>query len=328
MIKTEVSLFDPDRICDSGQIFRMYRAEDRASVFLLYSGDRRLVITGEGKDVFFHCGDDEYESYWKHFLDMDRDYGRFASKLDPRDDFLKRAYDAGKGLRILNQDLFETIISFIVSQQKQIPSIRKCVEALCERFGKWHEVNDKSKDQRSECYMGEGWYGFPDPRSIAAAGPGALKGLSLGYRERYIYESSCRFIMIERELRESIEKKDFPNVKRLLLSMTGIGAKVADCIMLFACGDLDSFPVDTHIISILEREYPSYGKNNTKDGKDTHGEMGKKIQAINEKSVDSTKVEKLTPVQARERAREVFGRYKGFSGLVQQWIFAYEIMKK
>ncbi|MCR5432373.1 MAG: hypothetical protein K6E95_07430 [Lachnospiraceae bacterium] len=325
MIRTDVSLFNPDRVCDSGQIFRMYRKDGAASVFLIYSGNRRLVITREGNDVFFHCDNDEYEGYWKHYLDMDRDYSEFEKKLDRRDEFLMRACRAGKGLRILNQDLFEMIISFIISQQKQIPSIRKCVEALCERFGERHEPEETVAPQVSDKEQGKGrlrtdikdcegdkvkvtsgmdyseeiWYGFPSPESIAAAGEEGLKGLSLGYRERYVYESSCRFIEVESELRTAIERKDYKKAKDILLSMTGIGEKVADCIMLFGCGDLDSFPVDTHIISILEREY----------------------------STETTGVEKLTPAQARARAREIFGRYKGFSGLVQQWIFAYEIMK-
>jgi len=337
MIRTDVSLFNPDRVCDSGQIFRMYRKDGAASVFLIYSGNRRLVITREGNDVFFHCDDNEYEGYWKHYLDMDRDYSEFEKKLDRRDEFLMRACRAGKGLRILNQDLFEMIISFIISQQKQIPSIRKCVEALCERFGERHESEETVAPQVSDKEQGKGrlrtdikdcegdkgtgikdcegdkgkvasgtvcsekkiWYGFPLPKSIAAGGEEGLKGLSLGYRERYVYETSCRFIEVESELRSAIDRKDYKKAKDILLSMTGIGEKVADCIMLFGCGDLDSFPVDTHIISILEREY----------------------------STETTGVEKLTPAQARARARELFGKYKGFSGLVQQWIFAYEIMK-
>ncbi len=315
MIKTDVDLFNPDRICDSGQIFRMYRAGGEASVFLIYSGDKRLVVSREGREVFFHCGDDEYEAYWRHYLDMDRDYGYFASQIDPKDDFLVRACAAGKGLRILNQDLFEMIVSFIVSQQKQIPSIRKCVEALCERFGTLHEDKSEpdgqgtSDGRQAPLRMGtdKSWYGFPTPQSIAAGGPEGLKGLSLGYRERYIYETSCRFIEVEKDLRDAVAEKDFETVGKILLSMTGIGEKVAECIKLFACGDLDSFPVDTHIISIMEREY------------------GEKEANVHSKQMQGSLPKKMTPSRARERVREVFGKYKGFSGLVQQWIFAYEI---
>ncbi len=315
MIKTDVDFLNPGRICDSGQIFRMYRVEGKASVFLVYSGDRRLKISVKGRDVFLHCDTAEYESYWKHFFDMDRDYDALAAKIDQKDSFLARACLAGKGLRILRQDLFEMIISFIISQQKQIPSIRKCVEALCERFGQKHAPDGADNAERTgkkvasegevglengcvgDCGKKEEkvWYGFPSPHSIAAGGPEGLKGLSLGYRERYIYETSCLFLQIEDELREAVDKRDFAVARNILLSLTGVGEKVADCILLFACGDLDSFPVDTHIISIMDREY----------GEETEG--------------------KLSPARARERVREVFGKYKGFSGLVQQWIFAYEI---
>ena len=340
MVKTDVLLFDPDRVCDSGQIFRMYRTEEDASVFLMYSGDRRLIVKKEESDVFFECSDEEYETYWKHYLDMDRDYEVFHKQIDPKDRFLVSAYEAGRGLRILNQDLFEMIVSFIISQQKQIPSIRKCVEALCERFGERHvtkrtkmanqyeQGSHEGKERTGICTNADekSWYGFPSPRSIAAAGPDGLKGLSLGYRERYIYETSCRFIEVERELRDAVEKRDFVTTKKILMSMTGIGEKVADCILLFACGDLDAFPVDTHIISILEREYPA--KKNCKAEAKCIGPQGNGKKNVRKKEMltETTGVEKLTPAQARERAREVFGRYKGFSGLVQQWIFAYELM--
>ena len=297
MIKTDLSLFNPDIICDSGQIFRMYRVDGPGSVFLIYSGDRRLKVERSGDDVFFCCSEEEYESYWRCYLDMDRDYDALAAKIDQKDSFLARACLAGKGLRILRQDLFEMIISFIISQQKQIPSIRKCVEALCERFGQKHNIASQGSTQSvsgKNAYE-NAWYGFPSPHSIAAGGPDGLKGLSLGYRERYIYETSCLFLQIEDELREAVDKRDFAVARNILLSLTGVGEKVADCILLFACGDLDSFPVDTHIISIMDREY----------GEKTDG--------------------RLSPARARERVREVFGKYKDFSGLVQQWIFAYEI---
>ena len=297
MIKTDLSLFNPDIICDSGQIFRMYRVDGPGSVFLIYSGDRRLKVERSGDDVFFCCSEEEYESYWRCYLDMDRDYDALAAKIDRKDSFLARACLAGKGLRILRQDLFEMIISFIISQQKQIPSIRKCVEALCERFGQKHNVASQGSAQNvsgRNAYE-NAWYGFPSPHSIAAGGPEGMKGLSLGYRERYIYETSCLFLQIEDELREAVDKRNFAVARNILLSLTGVGEKVADCILLFGCGDLDSFPVDTHIISIMDREY----------GEKTDG--------------------RLSPARARERVREVFGKYKGFSGLVQQWIFAYEI---
>ena len=120
---------------------------------------------------------------------------------------------------------------------------------------------------------------------------------SCSYRWRIcpIYETSCRFIEIGDDLKDAVDRKDFTVARNILLSLTGVGEKVADCIMLFACGDLDSFPVDTHIISIMDREY---GENTG---------------------------QKPSPARVRERVREVFGMYKGFSGLVQQWIFAYEI---
>lgn len=318
MIRTDVGTFDPGRVCDSGQIFRMYRTKGPASFdllagsgtdenekwFTVFSADRRLAISQEGTQVRLWCDKRDYEEYWKHYLDMDRDYESLRRRIDKKDAFLTRAAEAGRGLRILNQDLFETIISFIISQQKQIPLIRKCIEALCERFGEKHLCEGQGNRD-------DYWYGFPRPEVLAAAGEDGLKGLSLGYRERYIHETSVLFLEKERALRKSVESKRHDETKKILLSFTGIGEKVADCISLFACENLDAFPVDTHIISIMEREYPV--RSGTDEGA-TGAMSGEKI--------------KMTPGRASARAQEVFGRYKGFEGLVQQWIFAYEINRR
>lgn len=273
--------FNPGKICDSGQIFRMYRGEE--SVFFVYSGNRRLIIRCLSEHEFeLDCDESEYESYWKHFLDLDRDYSTFVDKVDKEDSFLLRACDWGSGIRILNQNVFETMISFIISQQKQIPSIRKCIEALCARFGERHESREGA------------WYGFPTPESLVSKGPEGLAGLSLGYRERYIYETSMAYITRGLSDAEFLALP-YDEAKQYLLSFCGIGEKVANCILLFGGGRFDAFPVDVHIRQILAREYMGL-----KPGED------------------------ISTSAARKLVEEKFGRYAGFKGLVQQWIFAYE----
>lgn len=274
--------FDPGRICDSGQIFRMYR--DGESAFLVYSGNRRLRITCLGDSRFdFDCAESEYRDYWEHFFDLDRDYSTLVEQIDTTDIFLTRACEYGSGIRILNQNVFEMMISFIISQQKQIPSIRKCIEKLCERYGERHEDKDGV------------WYGFPTPEALVACGIVGLQGLSLGYRDRYIYETSAAYLT--RGLSdEEFLALDEEAAKKYLLSFCGIGEKVANCILLFAGGKFDAFPIDVHIRQILAREY--------------------------RKESDSSKDIKNS--EAQQIVNERFGRYAGFRGLVQQWIFAYE----
>lgn len=333
MIEKTINNFNLSDICKSGQVFRMYERE--TGLFDVYSAERHLRLKQEGKKVTFFCRKEDFDGYWKHYFDLDRDYSVLGKDLvtengketacnsgqagkngsDMGRNFLKRAYNTGCDIRILHQDIWEMMITFIISQQKQIPSIRKCVEALCERFG------EKRNDEYGE------WYTFPTPASIAAGGPEGLKGLSLGYRERYIYETSVRYL--EKGLPdENVEAMDYENARKYLLSFTGIGEKVANCILLFGAGFVDAFPIDTHIMDILYREFymkqpagwdkrlPSAvncrGKN-TSDGQRREKTSGKLPQ------------DKLTRSDYETLIDLHFSKYKGYRGIVQQWIFAYEL---
>ena len=202
---------------------------------------------------------------------------------------------AGRGIRILRQDTWEMMISFIISQQKQIPSIRKCIEGLCGKLGtRMHSGTDDHE-----------WYAFPTAEQIASAGPDGVKGLSLGYRERYIYETAVQYL--DHGISdEELSTMPYEDAKKYLLSFTGIGEKVANCILLFGAGFVDAFPIDTHIKDILYREY--YLPN-----------LGGKTPVPQEK-MSMGDYEKLTA--------EYFGRYKGYRGIVQQWIFASEVSEK
>lgn len=313
-----LDLFDPAAICESGQIFRMYDLgidKNASHVYEVFSGNRRLEIheladkteenCGEkaadsadrgknpsegagalkGRRFMFSCSREEFEGYWRHYFDLDRDYGRIVrSACCSTDGFLKCAAEYGQGIRVLNQNIWEMMISFIISQQKQIPEIRKSIEKLCARYGEKHP---------------EGWCGFPSPQAIAAGGPEGLKGLSLGYRERYIYETSIQYLD-HGVSDETLKKMDYTSAMRYLTSFSGIGEKVANCVCLFGAEFSDAFPVDVHIKDILHREY-------------YHG---------------STPKEKLTMKDYNMMVDEAFVSYIGVRGIVQQWIFAYERLRK
>lgn len=275
--------FDPKMIMESGQIFRMY--EDVPGVFTVYSADRILVIKRTQEEDCFDlsCTEEEFSGYWEHYLDCGTDYeGLFrrvagASPDLPEDIFLRNAAEFSKGIRVLNQDLFEMMISFIISQQKRIPDIRRCIEALCTRFGR----------------PTKGLNAFPTPEAIAAAGREGVSGMSLGYREPYVYEAAVHYLSDEVIQSGIIRNMTYDNAKSHLKTYLGIGNKVADCICLFALGHRNAFPVDVHIKDILKREY-----------------------GIGDTTAD------------RERINGIYSEYSPYRGIVQQWIFAYEINKK
>lgn len=307
MVTKTIQYFNLRKIMNSGQIFRMYEPE--AGRFVVYSGNRRLELCqnysndAEGTErgvsnVDFYCTEKEFEEYWEDYFDLQRDYGAIvkSAKENCNSEFLKKSCEYGADIRVLKQDIWEMMISFIISQQKQIPSIRKCIEALCKRFGEEHDT----------------WYGFPTAEAIASAGPDGMKGLSLGYRERYIYETAVKYLT-DSIPEEELERMPASEVKKYLCSFTGIGDKVADCVCLFGVGLVDSFPIDVHIKDILYREFVTAGKKQTEQA---NSDIPRK------KILDS-----ISYADYMHIIDDNFSAFKGVKGIIQQWIFAYEISK-
>lgn len=174
------------------------------------------------------------------YLDIDTDYGRIINSIPETDVYLTRAARMGAGLRILRADLWEMIVSFIVSQNNNIPRIKASVSAMCQKLG----------DRREDAF-GE-YYTFPTAQQLAAADN--LQGLGLGYRDRYVAglaEKVCRG-----DVRlDGIAEMPTEDARRYLRSIYGIGEKVANCILLFGIGRKETFPIDTWIRKIIDREY-------------------------------------------------------------------------
>lgn len=324
-IKTEY--FDLKKIMESGQVFRFY--ETAPGEYTVYSGNRCLNLKQNGNEVTFMCDKKEYEEYWEDYFDLKRDYASLVSLAESQEDkgngakFLSASCKYAADIRILKQNVWEMMISFIISQQKQIPSIRKCIEALCERFGERHEENAAQDCQKTQGQNASGqntgrvWYGFPTAASIASKGPEGLKGLSLGYRERYIYETAVKYIT-EGFDGDSLRKMGYDEAKKTLCTFSGIGEKVADCVCLFGCGYTDAFPVDVHIKDILYREFfPE------KEKEDIEKALKIKLSTTElprKKLLDSISYARYTKI-----IDDAFSAFKGVTGIVQQWIFAYEL---
>ncbi|MBQ7584041.1 MAG: DNA-3-methyladenine glycosylase 2 family protein, partial [Lachnospiraceae bacterium] len=229
---------DLKQIADSGQCFRMIMESDtRARVI---ARGRLLYLTDKGKGEFeLSCTKKEYNDIWHDYLDMGNDYEGYIKAVDPEDAYLKKAALFGQGIRILRQEPFETLISFIISQRKNIPAIQSSVEKLCRLCG------ERIKDEH---------YAFPSPKALSSLSLSELSDCSLGYRAPYVKEAAMRIASGEADLKAMNELSD----KQLfdeLVSLYGVGKKVANCVMLFAYHRIGAFPVDVWIKRIEDAYY-------------------------------------------------------------------------
>ena len=190
---------------------------------------------------------DEEELY--RFFDLESSYERIKEKFKAKDEVMKKAILKGEGIRILRQDFFETLITFIISQNNNISRIRKNIESICAAYG-------------SEVEAGSGIYAFPTAEELAGAKEKDLKALKLGYRAGYIVKSVEHYIKKKDRIQRCIEKlakeykmQEEENLFNELMKFPGVGAKVADCIMLFATPCKNRFPIDTWIKKIMEEKY-------------------------------------------------------------------------
>lgn len=236
-IKVPVTNFSIRQICDSGQCFRMSPLEDGR--YQVIACGKRLELYQDGEAVTFYCGRQDFENIWKRYFDLETDYGKIIGSISPDDVYLTRAARFGSGIRILNQDLWEMIITFIISQQNNIKRIRRCIDTICERYG-------------MPC---DGFFDFPAPEALAGVTEEELRSCGLGYRSRYLTGTAAAVAGGEVCL-ERLKGMGYEEAKTELLKLPGIGSKVADCVCLFALHHLDAFPVDTHIRQVLERWYP------------------------------------------------------------------------
>lgn len=235
---------DLEQIAASGQCFRM---GPRDGGFCVIAGERYLEIgkSGENGECFhLSCSPEEWDGFWSRYFDLETDYGAAKNAVDPEDAYLKAAAEKGWGIRILRQDLWEMIITFIISQRNNIPRIRRCVELLCRRFGK-----------RMENFRGEEYFAFPQPQDLAGAAEEELRDCNLGYRAGYILETA-RMVNEGRFSLEKLYGLEHEQARDALMELKGVGIKVAECVCLFGLHHLDAFPVDTHIAQALKNHYP------------------------------------------------------------------------
>lgn len=257
--------FDLAQTLECGQCFHFVKLDEED--YVLTAKGYVLHVSQEADTVTFYDTDkDEYVNVWKDYFDMDRDYSAIKKKLLEKDDKLKDAIESMWGVRILNQDFFETLISFIISQNKQIPHIKKIVADISAKFGTYKGT-----------YGGADMYTFPTLEQLANASEEDFKELKTGFRAPYIMEAIRRNMAGQFDINE-LKSMDYDSCIKELMTIKGVGEKVANCVSLFGLGKKEAFPVDVWIKRIMETMYFD-GVDTPKDkiaafAKEQFGELG------------------------------------------------------
>ncbi len=241
-MKITINNMDLSQIADSGQCFRWKALKEDSYEVIAF--DRYLKIEQKGSDFTLSCNEEEWKDIWFSYFDMDTDYESIGRRIEGSDDaYLLQAYRHGSGIRILRQDLWETIISFIISQNNNIKRIKGSIEAICDKAALPLKEGEKN-----------GRYRFPKPGEIDREFFND-RSLGLGYRDGYLadmYDYAGKNPDFPERLKTMTEDEAMKELK----SFKGIGNKVANCICLFGLHHIDAFPIDTHIKQILNLYYP------------------------------------------------------------------------
>ncbi len=234
--------FNPEHVFECGQAFR-WRKEDDESYTVVAFG--RVINVSLDKDnvVIKNTSEEDFNSIWINYFDLNTDYNEIKNKLSDNGT-LNKAMKFGYGIRILNQEKFETTISFIISANNQIPRIKKSIEILSENYGKFIEN-----------YNGVDYFSFPTPEDLAKISVEEIREVSrVGFRDKRISEVSNLISKKEFDL-EVLKDYSSDNLKKELMTLPGIGPKVASCIMLFAYDRGETFPIDVWIKRVMEELY-------------------------------------------------------------------------
>ena len=259
---------------NSGQIFLW---ENYGNEWFVIDGDDIIM----GKQTPFEII--TFSKTTKKFFREDDNYQKILKNIT-KDKIVKEAANHYPGLRVTRQDPFQCCISFIVSANSNIPNIRMRLGKLCKKFGK------KIRFQKREFFL------FPEPKRLANSTLQDLQECKLGYRSKYVLDSSRAIASGEIDFDE-LKKMSYDESKKLLLKLPGIGDKVADCVMLFSLEKLEAFPLDTWILKILQKYY----SNNF---------------CIDKKNISKKRYENI-----HQHILDHFGKYAGYS---QQFLYKME----
>ena len=273
----DMKSFELKDIFECGQCFRWNKLEDdsytgivRENVINVKKQNGKIIFSGNCSENIKELVDD--------YFDLKRDYEKIKEELSKIDVNMKESVNYGKGIRILNQDLWETIISFIISANNNIPRIKGIIERLSEKYGNEIIWNEKK------------YYTFPTPEQLKNVTVEEYRNLGLGFRDIRIYQTTQMILDNKVNLKELEENSNTLEVREKLLSLSGVGPKVADCILLFSTlKRFEVFPIDVWVRRVMNDLY---------------------IKKQDETKVSKKEIEKI--------AKEKFGKV---AGLAQQYLF-------
>lgn len=273
----KIDTFNMTHIFECGQCFRWNKQEDGS-----YTGifkNNVLNVKEENNQIIFNgiCEGDIKQVVTDYF-DLNRDYTKIQKELSKVDENVKLSISYGKGIRLLNQDLWETIISFIISANNNIPRIKGIIERISKKYGTKIEWN------RQE------YYTFPTVEQLSLATVDELRKLGLGFRDKRVYETTKIILNKDVDLEKLHQEQDTIIVRDTLLTLPGVGPKVADCILLFSTlKRLEVFPIDVWVRRVMNELY---------------------IHNPQEEKVNKKEIEKLAKK-----------KYGDLAGIAQQYLF-------
>lgn len=277
MVLTEVKNFELPHIFDCGQCFRWHRQDNGNYIGVAFN--RVIEVEKKGKDVIiYNASEEDFKEIWEDYFDLKRDYGAIKEELSV-DPLLNKAVEFGHGIRLLQQDPFEITLSFIISANNRIPMIKRAIENMSSRWGEPLK------------YKGKTYYSFPSLEKLYNASMEELEACGMGFRNKYIVDTvgkiyRCRH---KEEFEDTLQGEncdafDLDRIKGLsddachddLQNFSGIGPKVADCIMLFSMEKYSAFPVDVWVKRAMQHFYlaPDVSLKKIRDfGRDKFGAL-------------------------------------------------------
>ncbi|GKX64830.1 DNA-3-methyladenine glycosylase family protein [Inconstantimicrobium mannanitabidum] len=239
--------FNIKQTFECGQCFRWKKVGES---YIGVAFNRVIEVEQKEDDVIiYNSNEEDFNNIWRKYFDLNRDYTSIKEKLS-KDELLKKAVDFGYGIRLLNQDPFELVISFIISARNSIPVISKTINKISEKWGDAIE------------YKGERYYTFPTVEQLKEATEEDIRSTGASFRSRYIYDTvqkiyNCNVGNEEFKLYnlENIKKLSDDECHEELQNFSGVGAKVADCIMLFSMEKYSAFPVDVWVKRAMQHFY-------------------------------------------------------------------------
>lgn len=239
VILEEIDNFDAKAIFTCGQAFRWYEESD-GSFTTVHLGRVLNVLNDDNKVIFKGTNLEEFNEIWIDYFDLNTNYEEIRKTLS-NNEILINAMDYGKGIRILNQNHFEMLISFIISANNMIPRIKKSIEIISMRYGKFICEDENRK-----------YYSFPTIEELSKATVEELREFAkVGFRDKRIFDTVNMILTKNIDL-DNFENLETDTLREELLKFAGVGNKVADCIMLFSYKRGEVFPVDVWIKRVME----------------------------------------------------------------------------